>query len=552
MKRIKFLLALVFLLFFAKVFPQNNKFMIAWYDRAGIGYNTNTLTQRYKDMQALNFNCAIMDFVLLRPDGTEIINPQNFQWVSLNPSKSFLDSAYKYGIKILLTTPENSSLKGYNSYDKVKSQEGLAYWGNHPALWGFHILDEPYNWVELSYPTPYANDIRAFNPNLLRWVCMPYMCCDTMSFDNYGQFIQDYIDADKPNILAFDEYPIMDEHIPPKSDWYNDLFYHLDIMSRKSVENNIPFVYVLSSLQGIYLNGKRTSTKILSEYVTSYFMYAGLCYGAKGLAHFDGWRYPSTFTTEHKERIKNINKTIIDNEDVLLSLQFRSAYHKSTASTLRNTGLGDSIPSHSKWQYFSSDIYANEIFNVNNPFIAQSGSSIDSLAILFLTDNSGSRYFWVFNKSLSSSEDIQLGLKAGNNIVDVLENIPCLTHDAVIHLEPAEAKLFKIINTPNTYTVTENTTWSTNQNIANNIAVPSGVTLTITDTAYLSSHTITIRCGGQLILSGGVIDEGKIIVQDGGEFTISNNGKLLLGSYDNLSVQLGAKFNLEHGKVLLK
>ena len=85
-----------------------------------------------------------------------------------------------------------------------------------------------------------------------------------------------------------------------------------------------------------------------------------------------------------------------------------------------------------------------------------------------------------------------------------------------------------------------------------NITIPAGVTLTITATAYLSTYTITIKCGGKLILSGGTIDDGNIIVQNGGELTISNNGKILLGNYDNLDVQLGAVFNLDYGEVSLK
>ena len=93
-------------------------------------------------------------------------------------------------------------------------------------------------------------------------------------------------------------------------------------------------------------------------------------------------------------------------------------------------------------------------------------------------------------------------------------------------------------------------TWNTNKTISNNIVIPSGVTLTITATAYLSNYTITVLCGGKLILSGGTIDDGNIVVQ--GELTISNNGKILLGNYDNLDVKLGATFNLEYGEVTPK
>ncbi|MDR0798357.1 MAG: hypothetical protein LBN18_01150, partial [Dysgonamonadaceae bacterium] len=94
--------------------------------------------------------------------------------------------------------------------------------------------------------------------------------------------------------------------------------------------------------------------------------------------------------------------------------------------------------------------------------------------------------------------------------------------------------------------------WSTNKTLCKNIAIQSGVTLTITATTFSSNYTITIKNGGKLILSGGTIDDGYVIAQSGSELTISNNGKILLGNYDNLDVQLGAVFNLNYGEVSLK
>jgi hypothetical protein len=76
--------------------------------------------------------------------------------------------------------------------------------------------------------------------------------------------------------------------------------------------------------------------------------------------------------------------------------------------------------------------------------------------------------------------------------------------------------------------------------------------LTITATAFSSNYTITIKNGGKLILSGGTIDDGNVVVQSGGKLTILNNGKILLGNYDNLDVQLGAEFDMDYGEINLK
>ena len=135
MKKEKFILMLCLqIVFRGNLFSQsqNEKFMIAWYDYAYTTTPDSTImTQRYKDMQAHYINCAITDKRLIS-SGMGIHDSTEFCYASSNPSKSFMDSAYMYNIKILLTTPDNSNL-GINTYDSVISQQGLAYWGAHPA-----------------------------------------------------------------------------------------------------------------------------------------------------------------------------------------------------------------------------------------------------------------------------------------------------------------------------------------------------------------------------------------------------------------------------------
>ena len=126
-------------------------------------------------------------------------------------------------------------------------------------------------------------------------------------------------------------------------------------MSRESVAHNIPFVYVLSFTRNTPVPGTGGGYySILPNCMNanSYFIYAGLVYGAKGLAYWNSsWRWGDyRITQSHREFVRNLHKTITDSEEVLLSLQFKSAYHKSNISTL---GFEiDSIPPESEWQHF--------------------------------------------------------------------------------------------------------------------------------------------------------------------------------------------------------
>jgi C1A family cysteine protease len=107
--------------------------------------------------------------------------------------------------------------------------------------------------------------------------------------------------------------------------------------------------------------------------------------------------------------------------------------------------------------------------------------------------------------------------------------------------------------TPLVDIVTTTQTWNTNRTICRNVTIPSGVTLTITATVFMQPvHKITIQNGGKLILSGGTIDNASVVALSGSKLTILNNGKILLGSYDNLDIQLGAEFDMDYGEVSLK
>jgi C1A family cysteine protease len=106
--------------------------------------------------------------------------------------------------------------------------------------------------------------------------------------------------------------------------------------------------------------------------------------------------------------------------------------------------------------------------------------------------------------------------------------------------------------TPLSENITTSQTWNTNRTLCKNLVIQSGATLTITATAFMQAHKVTIQNGGKIILSGGTIDNGNVIAQSGSELTITNNGKILLGSYDNLDIQLGAIFENAYGEILLK
>ena len=111
MKKINFIIVLMLqFLFVTELFSQTsyNRFMLAWTDFSCVETSITTMTQEYKDLQRDGFNCSVVNWRLINSSSSvHVYSTDYFQFVSSNPSKDFLDSAYKYDIKVLLTTPEN-------------------------------------------------------------------------------------------------------------------------------------------------------------------------------------------------------------------------------------------------------------------------------------------------------------------------------------------------------------------------------------------------------------------------------------------------------------
>lgn len=96
--------------------------------------------------------------------------------------------------------------------------------------------------------------------------------------------------------------------------------------------------------------------------------------------------------------------------------------------------------------------------------------------------------------------------------------------------------------------ISSNTTWGTNNEVCKDVNVNSG-TLKVTANITMSYRsTITIKSGAKLEIDAGVIKNGKIVVETGGDLTIKNNGKIMLNN-NVLETKTGATMNFQYGEI---
>lgn len=511
-------------------YAQTDHFLIGiWsfsHDNAASGYHAgiNTTignsTEFYQLFKECGFNTVQIEYQLMP-------HYNNMQHASSNPSKDFLDRADSLGMKIILDCPDlyvdrridtmYELVSGFTQYNPTNSSNGLNYYGNHPAIAGFAVCDEP---TTVVFPdiASFFSDIENYDHNMLRLVnLLPSYGKDTafgypgVGFaDAYPQYVEHFIETTHPNILSFDAYPI---HFFNACDsctfynlvWPNSFYFNFDVVARVAENHHIPFVYIPT-----FLSVRNYDTlKNVSE--MRYVVYAGLMHGARGLnywhsgANYHMW---DLLRIETKEFLRYIHHKIQSHEDLLLSLHYKASYHVDCISTIYPSATnGEYIPVHMQWTAFGNDTFTQAIFSPINPIEAVSGFSMDSLAISYLFDDSGGKYFWVDNKSFKTPLQIQLNLNNSCSVVDVMNDQRCPQSGNVgVQLLPGEAKLFRAFFTNDADTVLSSVTWSQKRVQGQSLVVDSLTVLTIKDTLFMAGNArLIVRPGGKLIVDGGTL-----------------------------------------------
>ena len=107
------------------------------------------------------------------------------------------------------------------------------------------------------------------------------------------------------------------------------------------------------------------------------------------------------------------------------------------------------------------------------------------------------------------------------------------------------------LSTNNTYTVSGNVTYTSNQTLKCNIRIPSNTSLTIKNTLNLFGRVkIYIESNGQLIIDGGVVTNADINMSSGGKITLKNGGIIVIQTGKDFIVPTGATLDTEEGKII--
>ncbi|MFC1608533.1 hypothetical protein ACFL47_11245, partial [Candidatus Latescibacterota bacterium] len=205
-------------------------------------------------------------------------------------------------------------LKGLVHVTDADDAKGIA---DHPALWAYHLGDEPY--PESMFP-PLAEKKKALHR------LDPHHPAFINMLSTTGVFLRAYMEIVEPELLSYDYY---------QWKWGSDRYYEkLEEFREAALEADIPLaVCIGTTANPRYGLGPSDNAEKLRQSV-----YTNLAYGVKGVEWFhsrDMFKKNSTELNKNGEGIAVLNKEMKTIGPVLVKLRSIGVYH--TAPLFKGT-----------------------------------------------------------------------------------------------------------------------------------------------------------------------------------------------------------------------
>ncbi len=211
----------------------------------------------------------------------------NFSHVFDYPTnKIALDIAEKVGIKLLVGDRRISPDDSVDTEAMLRIDEMVADYKDHPALFGYHVRDEPSAAIYGNMAV-IRNRILANDPNHLVYGNLyPIgVSPSRLGTDDYDQHVEEFMNIFQPVILSYDHYPFGNRGF--KERYYENM----ELIREKALKYNVPFwaFTMTCAIDPAYPEPKEPWIRLQ--------VFTDLAYGAKGIQYF-------TYGLPHSSREK--------------------------------------------------------------------------------------------------------------------------------------------------------------------------------------------------------------------------------------------------------
>jgi len=369
--------------------------ILAWYS---IPANETTV-ERYLEMKDAGINHSLSFYS------------------NIDEMQKALDVAEKVGVKMLVACPEL----------KKETEKTVNRFKNHPALAGYHLIDEP-NISLFPELGDWANKIQSVDNKHFCYVNLfPNFADSTqLGTKNYKEYVQEYINQIPVQFVSFDYYPVLKDRI--LKNWYENL----ELIAAESKKAGLPFwAFALTTN---YDNDHVTPQTIAAMRLQ---VYSNLAYGAQGIQYFTYWSATSVNAPSGEDqrgapisatgkrsvvydRIKQMSQEIQNLSGVFLGSKVLSVRHtelgKIPDGTIRLTSLPKAV----------------KVLDTNG-----------APAIVSVLEKGENCFLVVVNKDFLNS--INLNVFGDETLKKVLKDgtvVPASAYDSSLELDPGDVAVF--------------------------------------------------------------------------------------------------------------
>ena len=247
---------------------------------------------------------------------------------NLEEMQKALDVAAKVGVKLVVSCPELKS-------DPEKTVRRFM---NHPALAGYHLMDEPNMRLYPELGT-WAKKIQAVDTKHFCYVNLfPNFADSTqLGTKDYKVYVSEYVRQIPVQFISFDYYPVLKDRL--SKTWYQNL----EQISEESRKSDKPFwaFALTTNYDEDHLTPQTLAAMRLQ-------VYSDLAYGAQGIQYFTYWSATSVNAPSGEDQrgapISVAGKRNVVYDRVKLMSQeiqnLSGVFLGSKVVSVRHTGLG--------------------------------------------------------------------------------------------------------------------------------------------------------------------------------------------------------------------
>ncbi len=260
-----------------------------------------------------------------------------------------LDMCQKYGIKCqVCNIPALAKDPSDPEFEK-NLDDIIAQYKDHPALWGYHICDEPLfdSYARIGAVTKYLKKKDPKHPAFTN--LLPNYGSFLFGGRTFDDYVRTFIKEVEPDIMSYDHYSLMVDG----NDRFNSTYDNLEVFRKACRDYNVPFNSIVLSIPHEAGTNRAVGYRNPNEAELRWQVYTALAYGAKGILYFcyhvPGWDTDSSLETgkepyagfywgdailnrdltrnEKYYIVKEINAEIHEMEDVLLAADCVAVYN---------------------------------------------------------------------------------------------------------------------------------------------------------------------------------------------------------------------------------